>query len=139
MTDSKYNQYIQSKFEMTEGPYEMDKSRIEDRVEDNKKGNYALGHHNKNDKIEVEYVGRSDHRNDDGLKSRLIEHLDDDKNYDFFMFEYAKDKKEAYERECRNFHLLKKKLEENGHSCKQIHPRKPDGTNYKCPVSGCDK
>lgn len=106
------------------GSYELTTAKIDENVTKTSAGNYALGQIK--DKIFiVEYIGRSD--ND--LKKRL---KDWDDNYKRFKFSYASSPKAAFEKECKNYHDFgeKKSLDNN------IHPDRPDGSNWKCPV--CD-
>ena len=52
--------------------------------------------------------------------------------YDRFKFDYAITVREAFERECREFHLAVGVID-NGK-----HPEPPVGTNLPCPVPNCD-
>lgn len=90
-------------------------------------GNYALGY------VEagifyVCYVGRSD----TDLNLRLKEHLDENSDYEFFKFKFAKTVIDAYEMECRNYHDFP-------NNNNKIHPEKPKGyiKRCKCPVCRC--
>lgn len=117
-----------------DGPYTYDKETVEEEVLPNEIGNYALGY-KEGYSFKVGYVGRSD----SDVQQRLFDHLnEDDDQYEYgythFMFSYAKNKKVAFEKECKNWHDFggeKDKLTND------IHPDKPDGTDYKCPVDGC--
>lgn len=86
-------------------------------------GNYALGRV-EDDTFYVSYVGRSDSDVNGELKSKL--HL----NYARFKYSYATSPKAAFEKECRNYHDFdgSEKLDN------KIHPDRPNGTNWKCPV-----
>ncbi len=111
-----------------EGPYDLDKENIDNEITKTSAGNYALGYKDDKGGFAVCYVGRSD----SDVKDRLMKHLDDKKKYTSFKFSYASSPKEAYEKECRNYH------EWGG--CKGleniIHPDSPNGITRKCPVCG---
>ena len=72
------------------------------------------------------YVGRSDK----DLAKRLAAWAST-KNYDTFVVEYHSSERNAYLRECELYHFY------NGQLDNEIHPRVPDGTNWRCPVKGC--
>ena len=78
------------------------------------------------------YVGRSD----SDLKNEIKQQMRNDcaKGCTHFMFSIAKSKKEAFEKECRNYH----DFGECDCLNNDIHPAKPAGTEYKCPVEGCE-
>ncbi|MEA4968763.1 MAG: hypothetical protein VB048_11690 [Bacteroidaceae bacterium] len=105
------------------GPYLLTNDEIDKRVESGKIGNYALGYV-KEKVFYVKYVGRSD--ND--LNKRLKEHLGE--NYSYFKYSYSSSIKNAFEKECKNYHDFggADKLDN------KIHPDKPENTSYKCPV-----
>jgi len=71
------------------------------------------------------YAGRSD----DDVAGRLKQHVSDG-IYKYFKFEYATNSKAAFEMECRLYHELNPPDND-------IHPAKPKGTNYVCPVLYC--
>lgn len=89
-------------------------------------GNYALGYKKVNDDgtgtFIVQYVGRAD----SNVKGRLKNHLSETK-YKKFKFSYATSPKSAFEKECKNYHDFE--CPDNS-----IHPDRPDGANWKCPV-----
>jgi len=99
--------------------------------EDAKCGNYAFGYTIGNTFF-VKYVGRSDHN----LQSEIEQQMDTDraKGCDKFMYSQANNAKEAFEKECRNFH----DFGGADHLNNQYHPDKPDNTDYKCPVVDCE-
>ena len=107
------------------GPYDLTQEKIEEKIEANKMGNYALGEL-KEEKgslvFIVKYIGRSD----DCLRTRLKAHTN---NYDKFKFSYAKTVKEAFEKECNNYHDFgeAKKLDN------KVHPDRSKDENWKCP------
>ena len=114
------------------GPFALTDNEVSKRVPENVMGNYAfLQKKWLTDEYLVRYVGRSD--------SDLIKEIKQQMGNDcaagctHFMFSIAKSKKEAFEKECRNYHDF-------GGSTKlhnKNHPDKPNGTKYKCPVEGC--
>lgn len=70
------------------------------------------------------YVGRFD--ND--LRSRLLTYVDS--GYRRFWYAYATTPKDSFEKECVLFHQL-------GGAAKldnKIHPQRPDGCTWRCPV-----
>ena len=76
----------------------------------------------------IHYVGRSD----TDLNRRLKEHIDDP--YDHFMFSYAADAVEAYEKECVNYHDF---TDSGNQLDNENHPDKPDGrSDLRCPRCG---
>ena len=115
--------------EMGKEMYLLNKEVIESLIGDGLIGNYALGSKSNNGSFIVHYVGRSD----TDLKQRLIQHLSDKNPYPFFKFSIAANIKEAYLKECKNYHDFgAEEYLEN-----EIHPAKPDGLKISCPY--CDK
>jgi hypothetical protein len=90
-------------------------------------GNYALGEQ-KDGKFIVSYVGRADF----DLNDRVKDHLQKRK-YLHFKFVYAPSPKGAYDRECKNFHDFGGA---EGKLDNKIHPDKPSGSSWRCPVCG---
>jgi len=114
---------------MPYGPFDFDEETIDREVEDNRIGNYALGYKRESDGGFVpKYVGRSDTDLKKELKAKLPTKSSTRQK---FMFGYAGDRKEAFEKECKNYHDFRHQLEND------IHPRRPDGTDYRCPVKDC--
>ena len=107
-----------------QGSYELTEDKIDEVVTRISVGNYALGHKD-GDTFKVKYVGRSD--ND--LNDRLKDWIGD---YRRFKYSYASSPKAAFEKECQNYHDFggKKKLDNS------LHPDRPDGSKWECPV--CD-
>jgi len=105
------------------GPFKFDNSGIDNAIVLNKIGNYALGSANQDGTLSVAYVGRSDTDLNVELKQRLQTH-----NYPHFKASYASSVKEAYEKECKNYHDFNP-------SKNEIHPAKPN-SNHKCPICG---
>lgn len=113
--------------EMGNNVYKMDAETISKLIDDNIIGNYALGFITPNNSFVVKYVGRSE-----DLKKRLLGHLNDESKYSYFKFSLATSIKEAYLKECKNFHDFGgTKYLDN-----KIHPAKPDGIRDSCPYCG---
>jgi len=102
------------------GPFDFNKKNVEQIRSET--GNYALGHMTDEKKFRPDYVGRSDFDLQDELFTRLKTHGHHKK----FKYSYAKTRKEAFEKECKNFHEFEPSENEN-------HPDRPDGTGFKCP------
>lgn len=111
------------------GPYPLTKEEVDMRIEVGRKGNYAYGYTNADNVFVVEYVGRSDSDLNGRIKHGIA------KGYKEFKFSYASTVKEAFEKECRNYHDFggKAKLDN------RCHPDRPDGKDYDCPVDDCDE
>lgn len=105
------------------GPYVYSSAKIDEVVTQTSAGNYALGY-SKEGKFRVQYVGRSDNNVNEELKVKL------NGKYDKFKFSYASSPKEAFEKECRNYHDFgaKEKL------ANENHPDRPNDADWKCPV-----
>ena len=108
------------------GPYEFTSEKVDEIITKTSPGNYALGYMDGNTFI-VRYVGRSD----SDLNDRIKDHLGESREYKFFKYSYASSPREAYEKECQNWHDFDGP---NGKLKNSNHPDKPDDTNYKCPV-----
>ena len=108
-----------------EGPYSFTREKVDEKITRRSPGNYALGHVRDNT-FYVCYVGRSD----DDINKRLKQWLDKKpEKYTHFKFSYATSPKAAFEKECKNYHDFgeSKKLDN------EYHPKRPEGTNWKCP------
>lgn len=103
------------------GSYPLTNEEINKQITETSPGNYAYGHV-KDNTFYVDYVGRADSDLNDRIKHGVGQ-------YKRFKYSYAKNAKEAYEKECRNYHDFTP-------ADNKIHPDKPDGTIYKCPVCG---
>ena len=115
------------------GPFALTDNEVNKIVPENVMGNYAfLQKKWLTDEYLVRYVGRSD----SDLKKEIKQQMKTDraKGCTHFMFSIAKSKKEAFEKECRNYH----DFGECDCLNNDIHPAKPAGTEYKCPVGGCE-
>ncbi len=73
----------------------------------------------------VRAVGRSDR----DLPADLLKRVGG-KDAVWFYYEYAQNPKEAFEMECKFYHQYLTTL------TRRIHPVKPEGKDYKCPL-GC--
>ena len=100
-------------------------------VPENVIGNYAFGYIEENIFM-VCYVGRSDTDLRQEIKQQMKTNRA--KNCTHFKFSIAKSVKDAFEKECRNYHDFGGADRLNN----QNHPAKPAGTNYTCPVVGCE-
>ncbi len=106
------------------GPYDFTSAKIDEIVTEKSAGNYALGYMDDKGVFVVKYIGRSDSDVNAELKSRL------NPKYKKFKFSYASSAKTAFEKECQNYHDF-------GGSAKldnAIHPARPAGKDWKCPV-----
>jgi hypothetical protein len=117
------------------GPYDFNNDSININVTKVSGGNYALGFVDKDsDNFHVTYVGRSDSNVKDRLKKQLSETKNIISRYETnnisFKYSYASSPKEAFEKECFNYHnFVRSKKLSNG-----VHPEKPTDENWKCPV-----
>jgi len=117
------------------GPYDFNKDSIDINVTKVSSGNYALGFLDKNsDNFHVTYIGRSDTDVNDRLKKQLSVTKNIISKYETkslsFKYSYASSPKEAFEKECYNYHnfVNSKKLSNNQ------HPQSPGDEEWKCPV-----
>lgn len=90
----------------------------------NRTGVYVLG--NDLNGFKVGYVGRSDRC----LRTRLISH-NHLYNYDYFIFKYTRNIKDAYLHECQYWHVS-----QDNHLANVIHPASPKNSGLKCPYCG---
>ena len=111
------------------GPYPLTKETIDRVIPEKVIGNYAYGESRKDENgrsvFFVKYVGRAD---GEPLRDRIKHGIDD--GYKDFMFSIAQTRKEAFEKECKNWHDFGGP---EGILDNKIHPDKPNGTNYTCP------
>jgi hypothetical protein len=106
------------------GPFPLTTTSIDENAAGIAPGAYALGTKNKEGGFSVSYVGRSD----DDLNGRLKQHVGE---YTHFKHAFYKTSKEAFAKECILYHDFSP-------PDNQVHPAKPTGTKYQCPVSGCE-
>lgn len=115
--------------------YELQAEDIDSVVSDELEyGNYRLGILDSQKQFWVFYVGRSDKN----LNKRLHDHIDEElfekiraENIIYFDFNTAKDEKDAFQRECDDYHTFKSDFLLN-----KNHPDRPNGTSYQCPYCG---
>ena len=107
-----------------QGPFNLNENTIDEEVTKTSAGNYALGRKDDDGIFMVSYVGRSDSDVNDRLKYWI-----ENSKRPLFKFSYAPSAKAAYEKECQNYHDFKPPDND-------VHPDKPSGSNWKCPVCG---
>ena len=113
--------------------YDFSEEQILSMVEKGRVGNYALGysafHGDTNTPLfHSTFIGRSDH----DLQEELLARLTKKKPwYDRFKFSYAATVREAFENECRDFHLAPRTLDN------EKHPQPPARTHFACPIPNC--
>jgi hypothetical protein len=107
-----------------EGPYSLNAQKIAEVVARTSAGNYALGCVRENGFC-VQYVGRAD----DDLAKRLRSWVREYTRYKSFVFSYAPDPREAFDRECEDFHDFggTERLDNTA------HPKRPSKTEWLCP------
>lgn len=116
------------KYDM-EGPFPLDSQSINNEVE-KAIGVYILGKNNDVKSFKPKYVGRSD----DDLNGRLHDHINKDIEYTHFMYLYIDSVKNAFDYECKLYHLYAGDI---GQLKNERHPKRPDNLLYLfCPV--CD-
>lgn len=119
-----------AKLQLKHGPFLFDSLTIEEKVESNKIGNFVLGYARESTGGFIpKYAGRSD----SDLKKELRIKLQAPSKSRLFKFDYAQSTREAFEKECLHYHDFKKQLDNDK------HPRRPEATNYPCPVQDCDE
>ena len=122
------------------GPFILTDEEVNNRVESGRIGNYAYGYLQEREGRQifiVRYVGRSLTDLREEIKGR---HKSEAKftpiDCEYFKFSYAVSVREAYEKECQNFH----DFGEQESLLNEDHPSKPTGNvSYHCPVPGCAK
>ena len=101
------------------GTYPLTNASIDENVTRKSPGAYALGHIS-DSSFHVKYVGRSD----GNVNARLKDHVG---SYKRFKFEYYGSAKAAFEKECRLYHDFDPPDND-------VHPRRPNNSNWECPV-----
>lgn len=111
------------------GPFALTDDEVNKRVPENVMGNYAFL---QNKWLAGEYIVRYVGRSDSDLKKEIKQQMRTDraKGCTHFKYSIAKSVKEAFEKECRNYH----DFGGNTKLHNKNHPNKPDGTEYECPV-----
>lgn len=106
------------------GPFPLSGLGIDREVTRQSAGNYALGYVNERKAFIVKYVGRSD----SDVNARLHSWIG--AGYSCFKYAYATSAKAAFEKECTNYH----DFGGSGKLGNKVHPDRPDGTGWHCPV-----
>ena len=101
------------------GPFPLTESGIKQNVIRRSPGAYALGH-SENNTFYINYIGRSDV----DVRDRLHHHKGTQPQ---FKYEYYASSKAAFEKECRLYHDFSP-------PGNQVHPNRPAGRDWKCPV-----
>lgn len=104
------------------GPFDLTPRSVNQEIPAAARGNYALGRMN-GLKFIVMYVGRSD----TCLNTRL-KHWEGE--YPKFKYSIASSAREAFEKECRNYH----DFGETSILDNEVHPDRHDGHTWRCPV-----
>ncbi len=73
------------------------------------------------------YVGRSDNN----LKVRILQSAKERK-CSYFWAKETSSPMQAYKLECKYYHKYEEIV------VNEIHPDVPDGTNWRCPINGCE-
>ena len=102
------------------GPFPLTDTGIDNNVTKTSPGAYALGYTNDENAFRISRIGRSD----TDVNNRLHDYIDD---YKQFKYEYYASAKAAFEKECRLYHDFKP-------PDNKVHPARPNGTGWKCPV-----
>lgn len=109
------------------GPWDLDDDTVNEVITETSPGNYALGYVKDDGTFVVLYVGRSD----DDLNSRL-HNWTGKTRYKSFKADYASNSREAYKKECNNYHDFGGSQNLDNEN----HPDAPDGINVSCHVCG---
>lgn len=104
------------------GPFPFTDDGVDANIRSTAPGAYALGK-SSGGVFYISYVGRSD----TDLNGRLHEHVG---KYTHFKAAFFETPKDAFEKECNLYHDF-------GPPDNSVHPARPQGTNYRCPVPGC--
>lgn len=103
------------------GPFPLTENGIKRNVTRRSPGAYALGR-SENNTFYINYVGRSDF----DVGGRLQDHKGTQPH---FKYEYYASSKAAFEKECRLYHDFSP-------PGNKVHPNRPTGRDWKCPVCG---
>jgi hypothetical protein len=104
--------------------YVLSDERIDEVVTKKLPGTFALDR--RDDRVfKVSRVGRSDGDINARLKSQV------GCGYKYFTFGYSASAQAAFEKECKLYHDFEPP--DNA-----VHPDRPEGSNWTCPVEGCD-
>ncbi|MGA2973114.1 MAG: hypothetical protein ABSE39_10930 [Candidatus Bathyarchaeia archaeon] len=113
---------------MGSSSYSFDSQTIGNRAKEGRVGNFALGNV-RDGTFYPKYVGRSDSDLQAELKAKLSTKSSTRQR---FKFSYASSLREAFEKECANYHDFNGLENEN-------HPPRPEGQRYACPNSSCQE
>jgi hypothetical protein len=105
--------------------HELTRSKVIEVIALHLIGNYWLGYLEPDGSLRVKWVGRSLKWDKNGLQKRLLDHASDGK-YSYFTFRVASSITEAYNIECREYHLLRDQLDNTR------HPDSPRLLGYSC-------
>ena len=106
------------------GPYVLTAEQIDKVVTKKSAGTYALDKLDEKDKFYISRVGRSDK----DVNARLKTYVG---KYKYFKYGYSSSAKAAFEKECELYH-------DWNPPDNTIHPDRPEGTGWKCPIADCD-
>lgn len=101
------------------GPFALSDRAIDQEVSPGRPGAYVLEESSDLFNFRVVYVGRSD----TNVNNQLHVHVG---SYKRFRYEYCPSAQAAFEKECALYHDFEPR--DN-----PIHPRRPAGTDWKCP------
>ncbi len=107
------------------GPFDLENDIIESNVTRSGPGTFRLGHNDVWGQLSVRYIGRSD----DDLKAEL-RRQSQKKKYTRFTFQLAETARQAFERNCRDYH----KYRGNGYLDNSKHPTVPASHDVPCPI-----
>ena len=105
-------------------PYLLDADTVDEKVTIKSAGNFALGYMEYASFI-VRYIGRSD----SDIKEEIKKHIG--QGYCYFKFRYASSPKDAFEKECNNYHDFN---DPEGRLDNEKHPTRPVYSNRTCPI-----
>jgi hypothetical protein len=106
------------------GPYALTAENVDYFIKYKSPGSYALGYTDNNGTYIIKYVGRSD----DDVNYRLKSWVG---KYQRFKFGYFDSPKASFEKECYLYHDFGG---DKGQLDNEIHPQRPENTNWSCPV-----
>ena len=106
------------------GPYALTSEKIDENVTRKSPGAYVLDKKNTEGNFIVSYVGRADVDVNDRLHKWV------GSKYKRFKFDYFDSPKAAFEKECEIYHDFGGP---EGEMDNDVHPKRPDGTNWQCP------
>ena len=108
-----------------QGPYELNDDTVQEQVESEQPGNYALGYLNEEDSFILCYVGRSD----DDLRQKLLNWVGGIARYTHFEYSVAESSEQAFIKECHNYH----DYGGSDNLYNSNHPYRKDKTDWTCP------